>query len=67
MSHTVVMDPPPMTARLIRPLLGSFVTVHTATRTLRGTLLSCVQRSAWLVVDDTDVVVRLDDIVAIRA
>jgi hypothetical protein len=32
---------------------------------LRGLLLSCVSGSAWLVVDDADVLVDLDEIVAV--
>jgi hypothetical protein len=34
---------------------------------VRGLLLSCVSGSAWLVVDDTDVLVGLDDIVSVDA
>jgi hypothetical protein len=67
MGPTVVMDRPPVTVRVLRPLRGSLVIVHTASRTLRGTLLSCVTGSAWLVVDDADVLVGLDDIVSIQA
>ena len=55
-----------VTAVALRPLLGSLVSVHTATRRIRGTLLSCVKGTAWLVVDDTDVVVKLDDILAVQ-
>lgn len=51
-----------MTAKQLRPLLGRPVTVRTGTSLLRGTLLSCVKSSAWLVVDDTDVVLHLDQI-----
>ncbi|HEX8804991.1 MAG TPA: hypothetical protein VF743_12385 [Acidimicrobiales bacterium] len=65
MSTPVATAPGPVTARLLRPLLGSLVVVRTASRTLRGTLLSCVKGSAWLVVDDTDVVVHLDEIVSV--
>ena len=50
------------TAQRIRPLLGGDVTVRTASSLLRGTLLSCVKSTAWLVVDDADVVLPLDDI-----
>jgi hypothetical protein len=68
MSPTVAVAPEPdrVTARLLRPLLGTAVVVRTGSRTLRGTLLSCVEGSAWLVVDDTDVVVPLDDIASVR-
>jgi hypothetical protein len=52
--------------RTLRPLLGAAVTVRTVTGTWRGTLLSCVKGSAWLVVDDVDVMVQVDDIVAIE-
>jgi hypothetical protein len=41
------------------------VTVRTASVVLRGLLLSCVSGSAWLVVDDADVLVGLDEIVSI--
>jgi len=67
MSPSIAVADHPVTARLLRPLLGSLVTVRTASRTLRGTLLSCVKGSAWLVVDDADVVVHLDEIVSVRA
>jgi hypothetical protein len=67
MSPTLVMERPPVTSRGLRPLLGSPVTVRTVSRTLRGTLLSCVKGSAWLVVDDSDVLVQLDEIVTIYA
>jgi hypothetical protein len=63
----VVMDLPPVTPRLLRPLLGSGVIVRTRSETVQGTLLSCVKSSAWLVVDDADVVVHLDDMVAVWA
>jgi hypothetical protein len=67
MSPTVtVAEDQPISSRLLRPLLGSLVTVRTASGSLRGTLLSCVKGSAWFVVDDTDVVVHLDDIISIR-
>lgn len=59
---TAVIDTPKVTAQRVRPLLGRRVTVRTSTSLLNGTLLSCVKGSAWLVVDDTDVVVPLDTI-----
>ena len=63
----LVMDLPPVSPRLLRPLLGSGIIVRTRSATVRGTLLSCVKSSAWLVVDDADVVVHLDDVVAVWA
>lgn len=63
MSLSIVLP----SSRSLRPLLGAAVTVRTIAATLHGTLLSCVKDSAWLVVDDTDVVVHLDDIISIRA
>jgi hypothetical protein len=63
----LVMDVPPVTPRLLRPLLGSGIIVRTRSATVRGTLLSCVKNSAWLVVEDDDVVVPLDDMVAVWA
>jgi hypothetical protein len=53
--------------RTLRPLVGSVVMVRTPSMLWRGTLLSCVRDSAWFVVDDADVVVRLDEILSIRA
>jgi hypothetical protein len=67
MSPTLALDLPPVTPRLLRPLLGSGVVIRTRSETLRGTLLSCVRSSAWLVIDDADRVVPLDDMVAVWA
>lgn len=67
MSSTIALDHPSVSSRLFRPLLGSVVVVHTLSGPLRGMLLSCVKDSAWLVVEDDDVVVPLAEIVAIRA
>lgn len=66
MSTIVAAEAQPITSGLLRPLLGSPVTARTASGLLRGTLLSCVKGSAWFVVEDTDVVVSLDDIVSVR-
>ena len=63
---TVTEAQPMVTTRLLRPLLGSLVSIRTASGMFRGTLLSCVKGSAWLVVDDDDVVVHLDDIISVR-
>jgi hypothetical protein len=63
----LVMDVPPVTPRLLRPLLGSGIVVRTRSALVRGTLLSCVRSSAWLIVGDDDVVVPLDDMVAVWA
>jgi hypothetical protein len=65
MSSALVMDCPRVTVRALRPFRGSVVTVQTASAVLRGLLLSCVSGSAWLVVDDADVLVDLDEIVAV--
>lgn len=62
-----VIDPPAVTTRLLRPLVGCQVVVRTASALWRGTLLSCVKDSAWFIVDDADVVVPLDDLVSVRA
>jgi hypothetical protein len=67
MSPTAVPTPDRVTARLLQPLLGSAVVVRTGSRLLRGTLLSCAKGSAWLVVDDTDVLLHLDQIAWVRA
>lgn len=55
-----------VTARLLQPLFGSAVVLQAGSRLLRGTLLSCVKHSAWLVVDDDDVMVHLDQITWVR-
>jgi hypothetical protein len=65
MSPTVV-DPPAVTASVLRPLRGAQVLVRTGSSLWRGTLLSCVKDSAWFVVDDTDVVVSLHDVVSVH-
>ncbi|HEX6568522.1 MAG TPA: hypothetical protein VF015_05130 [Acidimicrobiales bacterium] len=62
-----VIDPPAVTTRLLRPLVGGRVVVRTASALWRGTLLSCVKGSAWFIVDDVDVVVPLDDLVSVHA
>lgn len=56
----------PTDARTLRSLLGNAVVVRTFAATWRGTLLSCVRNSAWLVVNDVDVMVDLDDIIYVR-
>jgi hypothetical protein len=66
MSPSLVMERPPVTWRRLRPLLGSLVTIRTGSQTWCGTLLSSVRDSVWLVVDDADVLVHLDDIVAVQ-
>lgn len=67
MSPTAIDSPDMVTSRVLRPLLGAQVVVRTASALWRGTLLSCVKDSAWFVVDDTDVVVHIDDLVSVRA
>jgi hypothetical protein len=71
MSPTVVsptvIDPPAVTARVLRPLLGVSVAVRTTSSLWHGTLLSYVKDSAWFIVDDVDVVVALDDLISVRA
>ena len=67
MYGTVVsLQVPGVSNRALRPLLGAVVIVRTFAATWRGTLLSCVKDSAWLVVDDSDVVVHLDEIISIH-
>ena len=66
MTPTVV-ESPAVTARVLRPLLGASVVVRTTTSLWRGTLLSCVRDSAWFVVDDTDVVVHVRELVSVHA
>ncbi len=61
-----VIDRPAVTAGVLRPLLGGRVVVRTASALWRGTLLSCVKDSAWLVVDDEDVVLPLNDLLSVQ-
>ncbi len=63
----LVIDPLAVTPRALRPLVGAQVVVRTASALWRGTLLSCVKDSAWFVIDDTDVVVHVHDLVSVRA
>jgi hypothetical protein len=67
MSPSLIDSPDTVTSRVLRPLLGAQVVVRTASTLWCGTLLSCVKDSAWFVVDDTDVVVHIDDLVSVRA
>lgn len=55
-----------VSSRAVRPLIGAAVVVRTLAATWHGTLLSCVKDTAWLVVDDVDVMVRLEEIVSIQ-
>ncbi len=66
MRQTLVARREPVSTRALRPLLGAAVVVRTIAATWRGTLLSCVKDSAWFVVDDTDVVLHLDEIVSVH-
>lgn len=49
----------------LRSLTDTDVTITTHDGEVTGTVLSCTRVSVWLVVDDLDVVVHLDDIVEI--
>jgi hypothetical protein len=62
----IVVDPPAVTTSVLRPLRGAQVLVRTGSTLWRGTLLSCVKDSAWFVVDDTDIVVSLHDLVSVQ-
>jgi hypothetical protein len=62
----IVTEPPGMTVRALRPLVGSPVIVRTGSGLWRGTLVSCVRDSAWFVVEGDDVVVRLHHLVSVR-
>lgn len=66
MRTSMVANRESISSRALRPLIGAVVVVRTLAATWRGTLLSCVKDTAWLVVDDTDVVVRLEEIVSIQ-
>ena len=66
MNGIVTLPAPGVSNRALRPLLGAGVIVRTFAATMRGTLLSCVKDSAWFVVDDSDVVLHIDEIISIR-
>lgn len=51
---------------VLRTLIGTEVAADTASGHLEGTLLSCTQRSAWIVADDIDHVVALPHLHDIR-
>jgi hypothetical protein len=56
-----------MSSQELRHLVGTTVTVQTDHGNLHGTLLSCTNRSLWLV-DDTedDVVVPIEDVLMVQ-
>jgi hypothetical protein len=66
MNGIVTLRAPGVSNRALRPLLGTGVIVRTFAATWRGTLLSCVKDSAWFVVDDSDVVLHIDEIISIH-
>lgn len=49
----------------LRLLVGAEVTAQTSAGAVRGTLLSCTTRSAWIVSGDIDHVVALPHLLAI--
>lgn len=64
--RTAIVEREPISSRALRPFVGAAVVVRTLAATWHGTLLSCVRDTAWLVVDDNDVVLRLEEIVSIQ-
>ncbi len=55
-----------MTSNVLRPLVGSSVTVETDAGPVHGRLLSCTARSLWLIDDgELDVVLTLDHVVSV--
>jgi hypothetical protein len=64
--RTAIVERGPISSRALRPFVGAAVVVRTLAATWHGTLLSCVRDTAWLVVDDTDVVLRLEEIVSVQ-
>jgi len=55
-----------MSSQELRHLVGTTVTVQTGHGDLHGTLLSCTNRSLWLVDDgEDDVVVLIEDVVTV--
>ena len=49
----------------LRSLTDADVTVTTHDGEVRGRVLSCTRLSVWLICDDVDVVLMLDDVVAV--
>lgn len=49
----------------LKSLTDQLVTVTTEHGEVTGTVLSCTRQSVWLVCDDVDVVVALDEITAL--
>lgn len=52
-------------ATQLKSLTDQLVTVTTGQGQVTGVVLSCTRRSVWLVCDDVDVVVALDEITAL--
>jgi hypothetical protein len=61
------MDGSRVSPHALRTMVGSEVTVQTESEHLVGTLLSCTERSLWVVVADVDHLVALPRVLAITA
>ena len=51
----------------LRSLTDTVVTISTLDGDVTGTVLSCTRLSVWLVCDDVDVVLMLDEVTHVRA
>ena len=51
----------------LRSLTDADVTITTADGQVRGTVLSCTRLSVWLVCDDVDIVLVLDEVIEVVA
>ncbi len=54
-------------AERLRSLVDTAVTVTTYDGTISGSVLSCTRRSVWIICDDVDHVIALDDILDVVA
>jgi hypothetical protein len=59
------MDGTGVSPHALRTMVGSEVAVHTASERLEGTLLSCTERSLWVVAGDVDHLVALPRVLAV--
>jgi hypothetical protein len=61
------MDGTGVSPHALRTMIGSEVAVQTAAELLEGTLLSCTERSLWLVAGDVDHLVALPRILGVTS
>lgn len=61
------MDGIGVSTHTLRTMVGSEVAVQTASEHLVGTLLSCTERSLWIVAGDVDHLVALPRVLAVTS